>query len=134
MPLLLTDPIDLKLDNNNDLVIENGDLVFTRGIPAIVQQCRIRLQMFQGEWFLNLDAGIPYWQSILGEKPATAIEAARIFFRRELLTVDGVKQITKLDITYTGITRTLNVTWQVKTIFGDTPEDVIGLRVTTGSE
>lgn len=134
MPLLITDPIDLKLDDNNELVIENGDLVFTRGIDAIVQQCRIALQMFQGEWFLNLDVGIPYWEKILGEKPATAIEAARIFFRRELQLVEGVNRVTKLDISYTGTTRSLNVTWQVNTVFGDTPEDVIELRVLTGGE
>lgn len=133
MPLI-TDPIDLKLDANNELVIEDGDLVFTTGLDAIVQQCRIALQMFQGEWFLNLDVGIPYWEKILGEKPATAIEAARIFFRRELQLVDGVNKVTKLDITYTGSTRTLNVSWQVNTIFGDTPVDVIDLRVTTGSD
>jgi hypothetical protein len=133
MPLI-TDPIDLKLDANNELVIENGDLVFTRGIEAVVQQCRIALQMFQGEWFLNLDVGIPYWEKILGEKPKTAIEAARIFFRRELQLVDGVEKVTRLDVTYTGSTRTLTVTWQVSTVFGDTPADVIDLRVTTGSE
>lgn len=132
MPLI-TDPVDLLLDDTNDLVIEDGDLVFTRGIDAIVQQCRVRLQMFQGEWFLNLDVGIPYWQSILGQKPNVAIQAARIFFRRELQSVDGVDKVTKLDISYAGATRALNITWQVSTVFGDTPVDVIDLRVTTGS-
>lgn len=133
MPLL-TDPIDLKLDSDNQVVFENGDLVFVSGIDAVVQQCRVVLQMFQGEWFLNLDAGIPYWQSILGEKTRAAIEAARIFFRRELELVSGVDKVTKLDISYSGTSRTLTVNWQVSTIFGDTPVDVINLRVTTGSE
>jgi hypothetical protein len=131
---LINDPIDLLLDQNNDLVIENGDLKFSRGIEAIVQQCRINLQIFQEEWFLNLDIGIPYWQNILGYKPAVAIAAARIFFTRELLVVDGVDGVTRLDINYTGTTRTLNLDWQVSTVFGDTPNDTINLRVLTGSE
>ena len=131
MPLL-TDPVDLKLDDDNDLVIENGDLSFTSGIEAIIQQCRVHLQIFQGEWFLNLDIGIPYWQSILGEKPKTAIAAARIFMRRELELVPGVNKVTRLDIEYVGATRTMTVAWQVNTVFGDTPVDVIDLRVTTG--
>lgn len=131
MPLL-TDPIDLLIDNTNDLVIEGGDLQFSRGVDAIVQQCRVALQIFQGEWFLNLDIGIPYWQSILGEKPKVAIAAARIFMRRELELVDGVDEVLKLDVTYIGASRTLSVTWQVSTVFGDTPEDEIELRVTTG--
>lgn len=133
MPLL-TDPIDLLLDDDNDLVIEDGDLKFSKGIDAVVQQCRIALQMFQGEWFLDLDAGIPYWQSILGHKPKVAIEAARIFMRGELERVDGVDEVTKLDIVYGGATRTLTVTWQVSTVFGETPADEIELRVLTGSE
>lgn len=132
MPLL-TDPIDIKIDSDNIIVFEKGDLVFTSGIDAVVQGCRIVLQMFQGEWFLNLDAGIPYWQSILGKKPAIAIEAARIFFRRELELVDGVDKVTKLDISYSGSSRTLTINWQVSTVFGDTPVDEIDLRVTTGT-
>lgn len=128
----LTDPIDLLLDDDNALVIENGDFVLVSGVDAIVQQCRIALQMFQGEWFLNLDAGIPYWERILGQKPNTAIAAAQIFFSRELLAVPGVNKILLLNITYTGVTRLLNISWQVSTVFGDTPVDVIDLRVTTG--
>jgi hypothetical protein len=131
MPLL-TDPIDLKLDENNNLVFENGDLVFTTGIDAVVQQCRIAMQMFQEEWFLNLDAGLPYWQSILGQKPAVALQAAQIYIRRELLLVDGVLDILKLEVTYERTTRTLKVSWQVDTEFGETPTDQIALRVTTG--
>lgn len=131
--MLITDPIDLLLDDDNNLVIENGDLKFSRGIPAIVQQCRIGLQMFRDEWFLNLDVGIPYWQNILGFKPATAMAAAKIFFARELNAVEGVRSIRKLNVSYGGVSRQLTVDWQVDTIFGDTPVDEIELRVTTGS-
>lgn len=133
MPLI-TDPLDVKIGDDNVVVFENGDLVLVSGLDAIVQGCRIVLQMFQGEWFLNLDVGIPYWQSILGQKPAVAIAAARIFFRRELEAVEGVERVTKLDISYTGATRTLSITWQVTTVFGDTPVDEIDLRVATGGE
>ena len=133
MPLI-TDPIDLLIDDENDLVIENGDLQFSKGIDAVVQQCRISLQMFQGEWFLDLDAGIPYWQSILGQKPAVALAAARIYMRRELELIEGVDRVLKLDLSYTGTSRTLVVTWQVSTIFGETPVDTIDLRIATGSE
>ncbi len=132
MPLI-TDPMDWKINEDNELVFVNGDLVFVSGIDAVVQGCRIVLQMFQGEWFLNLDAGIPYWQSILGFKPSVAIEAARIFFRRELELVPGVDKVIKLDISYSGPTRLLAIAWQASTIFGDTPTDTIALRVATGS-
>lgn len=132
MPLL-TDPIDLLLDSNNDLVFKDGDLVFSTGIDAVVQQCRIAMQMFQGEWFLNLDAGLPYWESILGQKPKVAIQAAQIYIRRELELVDGVVDITKLEVTYVRESRMLKITWQVDTEFGETPADTIELRIATGA-
>lgn len=125
---LTNEPRDLKLDDNNDLVFEDGDLVFTRGIDAVVQSCRIALQMFQEEWFLDLDAGLPYWQNILGFKPSVAIAAARIFVARELRLVEGVLEILKLDVTYDGSLRTLLITWQVSTELGDTPVDTIALE------
>ena len=133
MPLLLTDPVDLLLDDDNDLVFTDGDLVFSYGVDAIAQQCKIAMLMFQGEWFLTLAAGLPYWQSILGQKPALAIQAAQIFIRRELELVDGVLDILKLQVTYVRATRALQVTWQVDTVFGETPPDVIELRISTGS-
>src|SRR5687768_16017759 len=104
MPLE-TDPIDLLDDDDNKIVFENGDLVFSTGIQAIVQQCRIAMQMFQGEWFLNLDAGLPYWESILGQKPTTAMQAAQIYVRRELELVDGVVEVLKLETIYVRETR-----------------------------
>jgi hypothetical protein len=131
MPLE-TDPIDLLIDEDNQLVFVDGDLAWSRGIDAIVQQCRIALQMFQEEWFLNLDAGLPYWDQILGQKPVIAMQAAQIYIRRELELVDGVVDITKLEITFERVTRTLKVRWQVDTEFGETPVDEIALRVTTG--
>ncbi len=123
---LVTDPRDLLLDKNNDLVITT-DLQWSRGIPAVMQSCRIALQMFQGEWFMNLDVGIPYWQSILGRKPGTAIAAAKSAFRQALASVESVVAVLKLDVTYNGVTRLMTVSWKVKTEFGDTPVDVLAL-------
>lgn len=116
---LETDPIDLLLDEQNDLVIQDGDLVFSTGLQAVVQGCRIRLQMFQGEWFLDLDAGVPYWNGILGEKASIAIPLARQALRAALLRVPNVAEVTKLDLTFDGRARTLTVKWRVRTAFGD---------------
>ena len=65
---LENEPRDLLLDITNDLVIESDDFVFARGIDAVTQSCRIALQMFEEEWFLDLDVGIPYWQNILPDE------------------------------------------------------------------
>ena len=130
---LITDPRDLLLGDDNDLVIEDGDLVWSRGIDAVVQDARIVLQMFQGEWFMDLDAGIPYWGSILGKKPAVAIAAARSAFRQALLGIEDVTEVLVLEVTYAGATRAMSIRWKVRCTFGDTPTDVIALRVGGGA-
>jgi len=131
MPSPLTDePRDLLLDSSNDLVIENGDFVFARGIDAVAQSCRIALQMFEGEWFLDQSVGIPYWQQILGFKPAIAMRAARLAFTSELRAVSGVLDVVQMDITYDNVLRSMSVTWQVRTALGDTPPDTIALATT----
>jgi len=126
LPLAL-EPRDLLLGTDNDLVIRNGDLVFSRGIEAVRQGCRIALLMFQGEWFANLLAGIPYYNGILGEKPTKAIAAARVAFRRELLSVPGVLEVLRLEVTFEGNTRTMSMNWQVRTALGDTPAELLPL-------
>lgn len=129
MALPLADaPRDLLLGSDNDLVVTT-DLAFTRGIEAVTQSCRIALQMFQDEWFLDLDVGLPYWQSILAQKPSVAIAAARIFVARELRLVDGVLDILKLDVSYDGANRKLVIDWQVSTALGETSTDTIALAI-----
>lgn len=123
MAILANEPRDLLLDANNDLVITGGDFQFARGITAVTQSCRISVQMYEGEWFLNLDAGIPYLDGILG-KPAGMVElVAKKEYRDELLAVEGVLKITKLDTSFDPITRTLDVDWAVQSELGDTPVD-----------
>lgn len=131
MPILpLSDePRDLLLDKFNDLVIENGDFVLVRGIAAVMQSCRIALQLFTDEWFLNQDVGIPYWTAILGFKPAVAVRAAQLAIRAELAQISGVIQVTKVDVVFNGATRQLSITWQVKTGNGETPPDTIALAI-----
>lgn len=120
-----TDPRDLLLDRQNDLVLEDGDFQFSKGIAGVIQECRVRLQMFQGEWFLNLDAGIPYWTEIMGQKPSIAISAAAASFNEALLSIEDVFAVTKMEVTYDHKTRALTVNWAVRCAFGTTPVDVL---------
>ncbi len=124
---LANDAVDLLLGDDNDLVVTT-DLQFVRGIAGVAQLCRIAVQMFAGEWFLDLDVGIPYWDQILGNNPDQAMLAARAGFRDELLAVDGVLQLLQLDVSFdNALSRTLTVTWQVRTANGDTPLDTLTL-------
>lgn len=126
MALLITDPIDWELDDDNDVVIP---LRYTRGLQAVEQGIRIRLQMIKGEWFLNLDFGIA-WMENETVPPEEAIlggqfnkERALNAVRTMILLTPGVRRIKSLGITFNDRTRLMNIVWQVTTEWGDTEPD-----------
>ena len=126
MALLITDPIDIALDSSGDLVIDTG-LTFTSGLVAVTQGVRIALQDFKGEWFLNLDHGVPYFQEILGQKYNEA--KVRRALRNAIIGVPGVDDIRKLQLPFDNSTRELTVEWEVGTAWGDTggTEAILGV-------
>jgi len=105
--------MDLKLDSNGDLDIENGDLVLIDGVDAIAQDCEVRLQFFQGEWFLDTRLGVPWYQEILGHKPRLNIVSS--ILQKAILLTPGIATITNFGLDYTGTTRTLTVSFTGQT-------------------
>lgn len=112
------EPIDLALGDDDDLLV-GTDLSFTTGIGAVVQGCHLRLLLFLGEWFLDLDRGIPYFQEILGQNFEDSEARIRNAFRDELLTVPNVLEVSLLQLEYESPVRTLAVRWKVRTTFGE---------------
>lgn len=117
----INDPIDWALDANGDLEIDltNGQgLRFTTGLEAVSQNINLAITLFKGEWFMDRERGVGYYQEILGHKfhQATVIEAYRIV----IAAVPDVTEITKLTASFDGATRTVTVTWGVLTPFGTT--------------
>lgn len=113
--------VDFALDTNGDLIIP---LRYTRGLEAVGQGIRIRMQMFKGEWFLNLEEGLPYLENdevaeadaLLGQRfdQVKALAA----FRRVLLATPYVESILSLGVSFDGSTRTMRVEWRVKSALG----------------
>lgn len=109
---------DLKIDaTTGDAVIENGDIVFVTGIDAIEQDIRLALGLFQGEWFLDETAGVPYYQSILGQKFNLLV--VREIFRQQLLARAGVLEVTSIEVEFDRATRKATVSWRVSTDLGE---------------
>lgn len=50
---------DIKLDDNGDLAIENGDIVFFSGPSRVAQSIRLALGIVKGEYVFDTDYGIP---------------------------------------------------------------------------
>jgi hypothetical protein len=122
MPLI-TDPIDLALDTSGDVVVTKGELSFTSGLEGVAQGVRQRLLTFQGEWFLDLDHGVPYFENILGQRfDETAV---RVAFAEAITSTPGVNRLLKLVTEFNRSNRLLSVTWEANTIFGNTPADTL---------
>lgn len=120
--MLATDPACLALDDDGDVVVP---LRWLRGVEAVAQGVRQRLLLFRGEWFLNLLAGIPYYQELLGKKFDRA--RAQAIFRDAILATPGVDSLVSMSVEFVGRTRTLTVTWSARTAFGDTPVDTLAI-------
>lgn len=84
--------MDFLLDGR-DLAVSNGDfLVCSTDKEALAQAITMRLKTLAGEWFLDKALGVPYFESIFGQKRSER-------FIRELLisaikTLPGIKQTT----------------------------------------
>lgn len=123
--LLEAEPIDLRLVDN-DLVITNGQLEFSSGLAGVAQGIRIRLQMIRGEWFADLDAGVPLFErdgvtgdeAILGRRFDEL--KARAAMRDAILGTPGVLGILSMSAEYNNATRTIKAAWEARTVFGDT--------------
>lgn len=109
----------------------DGDLEvplrFVTGVAAVAQAAMIRLKTFAGEWFQDLDRGVPMYEDVLGQPfDETKVRAA---FYNELIDTEHVITVTEFTLSFNSETRHLTVSWRLKTVFGDTEPDTLELDV-----
>jgi len=121
---LRREPIDLKLDDNHDLIIP---LQRTSGPAAVRQAIDIRLGMIRGEWFADRNRGVPWFENdIVPEYQALLGQAfdegrARHEIRKAILDAPNVNPASLvLELAYDSATRTMECAWTIDTLFGDT--------------
>ena len=107
--------LDLLLDDNG-VVLRNGDWAFAIDREGIQQRISQVLKTIAGEWFLDLDYGVPYFEQILIKNPN--LPAVQDLFRRALLSVKGVSSVERLNLSLDTTSRTLTVSWVVLTDLG----------------
>lgn len=112
--------MDLLLDYvSGDLAWKNGPLTVDYTTQPLVdtvkQRLFIMLRTFQGEWFMDLNHGIPYWQNILGKK--TTKSAVDLIFQQKILAENGVKEITEFKSTF--VNRQYSLDFKVRVSTGE---------------
>lgn len=118
---------NLKLDRENDLVIEGGNLALIYDGTAVAQAVKTKLQLFQGEWFLDLEAGIPYFEEVIVKNPN--LGAIQGIFRKAILEVVGIDELVDLTLSLDRATRTLSISFKATTSTGELVDQTLELLV-----
>lgn len=117
--------MDLLIDKDpissgyGDIVWRNGPLrkeeTTQSRVDVVGQRLLILLRTFKGEWFLDTEYGIPYFQSILGMK--TSKSAVDLIFQKAILAENGVRELTFFESTF--VNRQYSMTFRVKVTTGE---------------
>lgn len=80
------------------------------------QRLAINLRMYLGEWFADVNYGVPYFESVFGK---TTVSEADAIFRRTILNTEGVIAITKFSSELDKLTRKYSLVFSVDTEKGE---------------
>lgn len=103
---------DIKLDGDHDLVVSGQDIVLFESMEDItVQRVKINLLNRRGEWFPDINVGVPYLNGILGKRGTK--DFADTVIKNTIIATDNISMITsyqstvdndrKLHITFSAI-------------------------------
>lgn len=104
---------DLKLSNQHDLLIKDGQLVLTSGAHQKAQQVKIALLTFLGEWQFDTTIGVPYLDDVLVKTP-NQIKISAVF-RQKILEVEGINRLLDFDLSIDRKARALIVEFTAET-------------------
>ncbi len=109
---------DFQIDKlSGDLVIVNGDLVgLTDPVSAVTQDISQALKTYFGEWFLDQDVGVPYFQQILVKNPDGDVVDGVL--KTAVANRSGVLSILGWDLNYNNALRQLTLTATIQTYNG----------------
>ena len=108
---------DIAMDiNTNDIVLQDGDIMMIDNTERVAQQILITLRFWYGEWFLNTTDGVPYLEYILVKQPNMA--HIRQILTEQIQSVEGVKAVTDMELTFDQRERSLLVEYTADTDYG----------------
>ncbi len=109
-----------SLNSDNDIYLDGGRFVLIEDGAQVAAKLRTNLLTYLGEWFLDLNTGVPYFQEIF-VKPVDLANVESIL-KQTILTTDGVESLTTFETSFDGVLRSFAVQAQVKTIYNTVEE------------
>lgn len=118
--------MDLKLNDQNDIIWNNGPLqredTTQTQVEVTCQRLLILLQTWLEEWFLDTTYGIPYSQRIIAIKQ-TSKASTDLILQQKVLSDYGVKEIISWNSTF--VNRKYTLVFQVKVIDGTISSPIV---------
>ena len=108
--------IDLKLDNQQNLVLENGDLTLVQDGDEVIQSFRIHMLTILGEWVFDYTIGVDWFDSLFNSS-TTDLEK-EMLIRGVLLGVEHVRRILQLEFFKDNTERSARIEFSVDTDYG----------------
>jgi hypothetical protein len=108
---------DWEIGTDGDLTLTSGDFVFVDESYRVAQAVETTLRTLRGEWFLNTDAGVPYFQNVLGGRMVSKDEYDAIM-KAAIVGVDDVNRILAYESTFNHRARDYEVSFKADTTFG----------------
>jgi hypothetical protein len=97
----------------------SGNDYYVNNAAAVAQAIQTGLTLFQGDWFGDTSAGMPWRTDVLGKYTKNDYDMA---IKSQILATTGVLSITSYSSTYDPAARKLTVSASAESIYG--PVDV----------
>lgn len=110
--------IDLELDPiTNDLVFRDFDFALIDDTKQIMQNLAIRLRFVLGEWYLDITAGIPYYEEFFRKNP-NQIQIESIL-KQEIVQTRGIEELISFEADFDKRRRIFSVKFSARSISGE---------------
>lgn len=118
--------VDFALDPTTGDLVFDGQNLFSliEGRPAVAQDLKCAFGLWEGEYFLDLEAGFGWLQDVLGQKPVN-LPLLRVLFSSYILEREFITGLQEFDIAFDPAVRGLTVTFIAETEEGDIPVAIV---------
>lgn len=111
-----------QLDANHDPIWGQGTASYVSDTDAVALMIDTRLLLFQGEWWADLQEGLPLWQEILGVGVGQAQQAAiSLLIQERILKTPYVTGVSNVQFSFNSNARSYQFSCSVTTQFGVIP-------------
>ena len=118
------DMSDILLDrDSHDLAVIDGDLQLVRGVDLIRQRLKQRILTISGEWFLDENIGLPWFQEF--SQKGIDDERVKAAILRVIAETQGVSEVVEFDMSLDRRARKLMVSFRVTTTLSDIALEVL---------